>query len=52
HEAVLELDNDMLVREALGEHIYERFRHGRMKEWADYRIQVHNWEIEQYLARF
>ncbi|OPL15006.1 MAG: glutamine synthetase [Firmicutes bacterium ML8_F2] len=52
HEAILELDNDMIIREALGEHIYDRFRYGRVKEWLEYRIQVHNWEIEHYLARF
>jgi glutamine synthetase len=52
HDAILELDNDMIIREALGEHIYDRFRYGRVKEWLEYRIQVHNWEIEHYLARF
>ncbi|MDY6827674.1 MAG: type I glutamate--ammonia ligase, partial [Bacillota bacterium] len=52
YEAIMELDNDMIIREALGEHIYDRFRHGRIKEWNDYRIQVHSWEIDHYLARF
>ena len=51
-EAITELDNDPIIQEALGEHIYDRFREGRMKEWLDYRIQVHDWEVKQYLARF
>ncbi len=52
HQAVLELDKDPVIQEALGEHIYDRFREGRLQEWHDYRIQVHDWEIKQYLARF
>jgi glutamine synthetase len=52
YEAITELDNDPIIQEALGEHIYDRFREGRMKEWLDYRIQVHDWEVKHYLARF
>ncbi len=52
YQAVQELDRSSLIKEALGEHIYNRFREGRMKEWEDYRIQVHEWEVKQYLARF
>jgi len=52
YEAIKELDESPIIQEALGEHIYDRFREGRMKEWLDYRIQVHDWEVKQYLARF
>ena len=52
YDAVIELDNSPLIREALGEHIYNRFREGRIKEWLEYRIQVHDWEINHYLSRF
>ncbi|HSW35135.1 MAG TPA: type I glutamate--ammonia ligase [Candidatus Limnocylindrales bacterium] len=52
YEAVKELDNNPLIQEALGKHIYDRFREGRLKEWEDYRMQVHDWEIRQYLPRF
>lgn len=52
YEAITALDNDPVIQEALGQHIYDRFREGRMKEWLDYRIQVHDWEVKQYLARF
>jgi glutamine synthetase len=51
-EAVRELDKSELIKGALGEHIYSRFREARLKEWGDYRIQVHDWEVQQYLARF
>lgn len=51
-EAIIALDQDQVIQEALGKHIYSRFREGRMKEWLDYRVQVHDWEVKQYLARF
>jgi glutamine synthetase len=52
YDAVIELDNSPLIREALGDHIYNRFREGRIKEWLEYRIQVHDWEVKHYLSRF
>ncbi len=52
NDAIKELDNSPLIQEALGSHIYNRFREGRAKEWDDYRIQVHEWEIDNYLSRF
>ena len=51
-EAVEALDQSPLIREALGKHIYNRFREARLKEWEEYKLQVHDWEVKQYLARF
>ncbi len=52
YNAVLELDKDPVIQEALGPHIYNRFREARLKEWDEYKIQVHDWEVKRYLARF
>ena len=52
YEAVRELDGSDLIREALGEHIYNRFREARLSECEDYSTRVHGWEVESYLARF
>ena len=52
HQAIIALDEDPVIQEALGEHIYNRFREGRLKEWFDYKIEVHQWEVDQFLARF
>ncbi len=51
-EALCELDKDLVVKEALGEHIYEKFREGKMEEWQDYNVQVSPWEVRQYLTKF
>jgi glutamine synthetase len=49
-EAVLALDADAVVRSALGDHSYHRFREAKLAEWEAYRTQVHPWELEAYLS--
>jgi glutamine synthetase len=51
-EAVEYLRRDRVVREILGEHIFERFTEAKEQEWQEYIAQVHEWEVEQYLARY
>ncbi len=38
-----------LVRETLGDHIFENMLHVKRKEWDSYRLQVTKWEVEHYL---
>jgi glutamine synthetase len=40
------------VKQALGEHIFEHFVAAKEQEWQEYIAQVHDWEIEQYLASY
>ena len=49
-EAVNNLHEDQVIRETLGEHIFEHFVEAKMIEWDVYRTQVHQWEVEQYLT--
>ena len=49
-EAVTALDMDPVVRSALGDHSYHRFREAKLAEWESYRTQVHPWELEAYLS--
>lgn len=51
-EALNELERDEVVKEALGPHVFERFMEAKRIEWDRYRIQVHPWEIEEYLTKF
>ncbi|RMF38426.1 MAG: type I glutamate--ammonia ligase [Chloroflexi bacterium] len=48
-EALEELEADEVIREALGEHIYQVFTRAKRAEWDDYRIQVTPWELDRYL---
>jgi glutamine synthetase len=51
-EALDELREDSLVRDTLGEAIYEGFIEAKGIEWTNYRRQVHAWELERYLPVF
>jgi len=51
-EALTDLREDPLIRETLGDTIYEGFVEAKSIEWADYRKQVHSWELERYLPVF
>jgi glutamine synthetase len=48
-EALEELKASALVRETLGEHIYDRFVEAKSIEWQEYCVQVSDWELERYL---
>jgi len=50
HEAVGALDEDPVIRAALGDHSYHRLREAKLAEWETYRTQVHPWELEAYLS--
>jgi glutamine synthetase len=51
-EALAELEQDTVVQEALGPHIYERFMDAKRQEWDEYRLQVSSWERDRYLYVF
>ncbi|MFZ5816625.1 MAG: type I glutamate--ammonia ligase [Bacillota bacterium] len=51
-EALRHLEGDDVIRGALGEHIFASFMEAKLIEWDIYRTQVHQWELDQYLAIF
>ena len=51
-EALTDLREDPLLRETLGDSIYEGFIEAKSIEWAEYRKQVHSWELDRYLPVF
>jgi len=51
-EALADLREDSLIRETLGDSIYEGFIEAKGIEWAEYRKQVHSWELDRYLPVF
>lgn len=44
-------DKDNYIKEVLGEHITEKYSEAKRAEWADYRAQVTDWEIDHYLYK-
>jgi glutamine synthetase len=49
-EAVTEFEKSVLMRDVLGDHIFEHFLEAKEQEWQEYIAQVHEWEVERYLA--
>jgi len=48
-EAILLSEKSKLVREALGEHVFEAFIQNKKIEWNNYRAQVTEYELKKYL---
>ena len=51
-EAIEAMEKDAVIREALGEHIFEHYIAAKRLEWEDYRITVHEWELDRYLTEY
>ena len=48
-EAIQLTEKSKLVREALGDHVFDHFIENKKVEWDRYRVQVTSYEIEKYL---
>ncbi|MGC9359444.1 MAG: type I glutamate--ammonia ligase [Anaerolineae bacterium] len=51
-EAVDALEQDPVIQDALGPHIYERFVDAKRQEWQAFCVQVTEWERQRYLPIF
>jgi glutamine synthetase len=48
-EAITVMEKSELVRQTLGEHVFEYFLRNKRSEWQDYRRQVSAYELDRYL---
>jgi glutamine synthetase len=46
------LEEDEVIREALGPHIFDRFISAKRQEWQEWRLEVTSWELEKYLTSY
>ncbi len=51
-EAIEAFENDTFLQEVLGEHIYTKYLEAKKKEWNEFRCQVTDWELGEYLYKF
>ncbi len=51
-EAIIALQKDRVMFEALGEHAFRHFVDAKTREFDQYRIAVHDWELDQYLHEY
>jgi glutamine synthetase len=52
NDALDELERSALMRETLGDHIFEHFLEAKRREWFEYLQQVSQWEITRYLKAY
>ena len=50
-EALKEMENSQLVKETLGQTLYENYLREKHREWDLYRTQVTPWEVERYIRK-
>jgi len=48
-DAIKELTSSNVMKEALGEHVMQKFIAAKHKEWNEFRKSVSEWEIKKYL---
>ncbi len=51
-EAVELMEKDALIKEVLGEHVFNHFIAAKKAEWQEYITQVHQWEVDRYLSYY
>jgi glutamine synthetase len=49
NEAIAQMEKSELVRQTLGEHVFEYVLRNKRAEWQDYRRQVSAYELDRYL---
>ena len=51
-DAIEAYSGDVFMKEVLGEHIYTKYLEAKEQEWRDFRAQVTDWEVSQYLYKY
>ena len=51
-DALVELSKSSLMKDTLGEHVYDKYTEAKWKEWDDFRLTVTEWELDKYLLLY
>lgn len=52
NEAVDLMEKNQVVKDALGEHIFNEFINAKRIEWDEFRVGVTPWEIDKYMEKY
>jgi glutamine synthetase len=52
NQALRAMEENEVIRNALGAHTHEVFINAKRLEWEDYRLEVTDWELEKYLPNY
>ncbi|SNZ17489.1 Glutamine synthetase, catalytic domain, partial [Natronoarchaeum philippinense] len=50
--AVDALEDDEVIQDALGEHVAEKFIQAKTAEYDEYKAEVSDWELDNYLETY
>ncbi len=50
--AITAMEKSPLMKDALGEHVFDHFVAAKKREWSEYIAQVHDWELQRYLGSY
>ncbi|GAA6292659.1 type I glutamate--ammonia ligase [Enterocloster asparagiformis] len=51
-DAIEAFEHDGFMRDVLGEHIFIKYLEAKKKEWREFRAQVTDWEVSEYLYKY
>jgi len=51
-EAVDAMEQDEVIAEALGDHVFSHYVAAKREEWNEYKTQVSEWELDRYLEAY
>ncbi|HRA47652.1 MAG TPA: glutamine synthetase family protein [Thermomicrobiales bacterium] len=51
-EAIQEMEKDEVIRDALGDHVFERLLEAQRTDWTAFRRHVSQWERDRYLENY
>jgi glutamine synthetase len=52
NQALKALEEDDVMRDALGAHTHEVFINAKRVEYENYRLEVTDWELKKYLSSY
>lgn len=52
HDAIREMEKDDFIKDVLGEEVFYNYTQAKRREWAAYRSQITDWEMNRYLYRY
>ena len=51
-EALDALEQDEVIANALGEHVFSHYVEAKREEWEAYQMQITQWELDRYLETY
>lgn len=51
-DAINALKKDEVIKETMGNHVFEKFVEAKIAEWNDFKFTITQWEVNNYLGKY